>query len=142
MAGTPSHEPTRNKLYFPNPDCPLTPALYPGGGEGGEVRVSTFRGSTYASQSKDEFVAAMDQKMKEMDAKIKSLADKSVDYKDDAKIQRDKALAELRDDREKLGKKYDELKQSSQDAWEKTKEGFVSAWDGLTNAFESAKAKF
>jgi len=96
----------------------------------------------YATQSKDQFVAATDVRMKDLDAKIQALADKSADYKDDAKIQADKALADLRVQRDALGKKYDELKQASQDAWEKTRDGFVSAWDSVTNAYENAKSKF
>jgi hypothetical protein len=96
----------------------------------------------YATQSKDEFVATMDEKIKDLDAKIKSLSDKSADYKDDAKTRADKALADLHEQRAALGKKYDELKQASKDAWDKTREGFVSAWDSLTTAYENTKAKF
>ena len=96
----------------------------------------------YAGQTKDEFVASMDAKMRDLDARIKALADKSADYKDDAKAEADKALADLHTQREALAKKFDELKQATQDAWEKTRAGFISAWESLTNALENAAAKF
>ncbi len=93
-------------------------------------------------QTKDDFLAMTDKKMKELDAKMDDLAKKSADYKDDAKVQADKALASLRDQREAVRKKYDELKNSSQDAWDKTKDAFAAAWADLQKAYDDAKAKF
>src|SRR5438477_187283 len=78
----------------------------------------------YVGQSKDEFLAAMNTKMKELDVKIDELAKKSEGYKDDAKVQADKALAALREQRSAAGKKYDEMKDASKDVWDKTKAGF------------------
>lgn len=94
-----------------------------------------------AVQTKDEFVAAMDKKMKELDAKIDELSAKAADYKDDAKVQADKALADLRAQRDKVRLDYDAVKQSSQDDWEKTKAAFQSAWDDLVKHYDDAKAK-
>ena len=55
----------------------------------------------YAAETKDEFIVTMDKKLKALDAKIDELAKKSESYKDDAKVQADKALAELREQRDK-----------------------------------------
>jgi chromosome segregation ATPase len=96
----------------------------------------------YVSQGKDEFVATMDKKMKELDGKIDELSKKSSGYKDDAKAQADKALAALREQRDVLKKKYDELKGSSKEVWDKTKAGFASAWDDVEKAYENTKSKF
>ncbi len=51
--------------------------------------------------------------------KLTEASEKSADLKDDAKVQADKTLADLHAQREALGKKFDELKQSSQDTWDK-----------------------
>jgi hypothetical protein len=95
-----------------------------------------------ATQTKDEFVASVNAKMKELDAQIDALKAKSADYKDDAKVQADKALDELRKQRAVLSAKFDELKQSSQDTWDKTKSAFQSAWDDMQKAYDDTKAKF
>src|SRR4051794_4188376 len=47
----------------------------------------------YVAENKDEFLASMDKKLKELDQKILALTNKSGTYKDDAKVQADKALA-------------------------------------------------
>jgi hypothetical protein len=96
----------------------------------------------YVGQSKDEFLAAVNLKMKDLDGKIDELAKKSEGYKDDAKVQADKALAALREQRSAAGKKYDELKDASKEVWDKTKTNFALAWEELEKSYENAKAKF
>jgi peptidoglycan hydrolase CwlO-like protein len=96
----------------------------------------------YTAQTKDQFMADTDKKMKELNARIDDLSNKSANLKDDAKVQADKALAALRADRDAAAKKYDELKQSSGDAWDKTKAAFQSAWNDVEKAYDDAKAKF
>ena len=93
-------------------------------------------------ETKDEIVAGMDKKLRELDDKISDFAKKSEGYKDDAKTQADKALASLRDERDTVSKKLDDLKKSGQEAWERTKVSVVSAWHDLETAFDNAKAKF
>jgi hypothetical protein len=95
-----------------------------------------------AAQTKDEFLASMDRKMKDLDAGIDELSKKAEGYTGDAKAEADKTLASLREQRAALGAKYDELRQSSHAAWEDTKAGFQSAWDDLEKAYENAKSKF
>src|SRR5262245_57476347 len=54
------------------------------------------------SDSKETFVASMEQKLKDFDAKIDELVKRSEGYKDDAKVQADQVLAALREQRAKL----------------------------------------
>jgi len=96
----------------------------------------------FTAQKKDEFLAAMGQKMKDLDTRMDELAKKSEGYKDDARAEADKAMASLRGQRDTLGKKYDALKQTGQDAWEKARAGVVSAWGEMEKAFDNAKSKF
>ncbi|MBI3851680.1 MAG: hypothetical protein HY298_15590 [Verrucomicrobia bacterium] len=96
----------------------------------------------YVVENKDEFVASMDTKLKELDANIAELAKKSEGYKDDAKVQADKALAALREQRDKAKAKFEEAKAASAETWKDVKAGFASAMDELEKAYESAKSKF
>ncbi|MDB6110329.1 MAG: hypothetical protein JWR69_2079 [Pedosphaera sp.] len=96
----------------------------------------------YVGQSKDEFLAAANTKLKDLDGKIDELAKKSEGYKEDAKVQADKALAALREQRSAAGKKYDEMKDASKDVWDKAKAGFASAWEELEKSYEDVKSKF
>jgi hypothetical protein len=95
-----------------------------------------------ANQGQNEFVATMGKKMKDLDSKIDELAKRSGSYKDDAKAQADKALAELRSQREVLARKFDDLGTSGQDTWEKAKAGVMSAWGNVEKAYDNAKSKF
>ena len=96
----------------------------------------------YTAQKKDEFLAAMGQKMKDLDARMDELAKKTGGYRDDAKAEADKAMAALREQRDGLGKKYDALKKTGQDTWEKAQAGVASAWSEMEKAYENAKSRF
>jgi PBP1b-binding outer membrane lipoprotein LpoB len=80
----------------------------------------------YVAENKDEFVASMDMKFKQLDVKIDELAKKSEGYKDDAKVQADKALAELSEQRDKAKVKFEETKKASAAAWKDVEAGFAS----------------
>ena len=58
----------------------------------------------------------------------------------DAAIQ--KYLAELRDHRDKVAAKLDELRAESGEAMSDVGHGFEAAWHELTEAFKRARAKF
>jgi hypothetical protein len=96
----------------------------------------------YTAQKKDEFLATMGQKMKDLDARMDELAKKSGGYKDDARTEADKTMAALRGQRDALGKKYDALKKTGQDTWQKAQAGVASAWNEMQKAYENAKARF
>ncbi len=94
-----------------------------------------------AARTRDEFLASMDKKMTELDAKIDKLASQAANAAGDAKVREDQALADLRSQRDAVRKEYDHLKASSGDAWEKTKAGFQSAWDSLVKSYDNAVTK-
>jgi uncharacterized protein YukE len=83
----------------------------------------------------------MDKDMVALDAKIDKLANKSANATGDAKVRADQALADLQSQRDAVRKQYDKLKLSGQDAWDTTKAGFQSAWDGLVKAYDDTAAK-
>lgn len=96
----------------------------------------------YVAENKDAFVAAMDKRLNELDTKIAELAKKAESYTDDTKVQADKTVANLREQREKMKIKFDELKSSSADAWKDVKAGFASAMDELEKVYDNAKSEF
>jgi uncharacterized protein (DUF3084 family) len=96
----------------------------------------------YAVQNKDEFIAASEKKLKDLDTKMDELTAKAAGLKDDAKVQADKALATLKEQRTVLAKKLDELKNATADGWDKTKAAFTAAWADVEKAYADAKSKF
>jgi hypothetical protein len=89
-----------------------------------------------------DFVTTMDEKLHSMDDRIDALSAKAATYQGEAKLKADEAVADLREQRKTLGVKYDQLKQSSKEAWESTKEGVQEGWDKLESSFNRFKAKF
>jgi len=94
-----------------------------------------------AAQTRDQFLADMDRRMTELDAKIDKLAKKSADAMGDAKVRDDQELANLRAQRDAVRKEYDDLKSSTHEAWDKTKASFQSAWDSLVKSCDNAASR-
>ena len=88
------------------------------------------------------YLSQTDRRMKALDAKIDELSAKEAALDGDARADADKALAELRSQRDAARRKYDDLKQATGDAWEKAKAGFADAWDGVERDYDKVKAKF
>ena len=93
-------------------------------------------------ETKDQFLAATREKLRELDAKIKELGKNSDSYRDEAKAQADKALANLRERREQLNKQFEDLRKPSAEAWAEIKAGFSAAMDDLEKACDKAREKF
>jgi hypothetical protein len=94
------------------------------------------------AELKDEFVASMEQKLKDLDAKIDELAQKAAPYQEDAKAQAEKVLTQLREQRDKAKEKLEDLKKAGTEAWTNLKAGFESVMDELQKTYEDAKSKF
>jgi phage tail tape-measure protein len=97
---------------------------------------------SYVAENKDEFISAMDAKLKELDGKISELTKKSENLQGDAKTQAERALASLGEQRQKAKDKLEALKQAGADAWEQVKTGFQAAVEDLEKACQNAKSKF
>jgi hypothetical protein len=93
-------------------------------------------------QTKDEFVAASDLKLRELDVKIDGLAQKSAAYQGEAKLEADKALTALHDQRDKAKQKFTELKAEGAEGWSDVKAGFLAAMNDLEVSYETTKTKF
>lgn len=107
-----------------------------------EVREAVDATKVYASENKDQFMAYTQEKLAKLDRQIAELGTKAGTLKDDAKVEGDKALAALREQRATVGEKFDELKKSSQEAWKDVKAGFETAYAQAEKAYEDARSKF
>ncbi len=102
---------------------------------------SVAAAKNYVVESKDEFVAAMDRKLQELDGKIRQLGQKSASYKDDAKAQAEQTLAALRAQRNLVSEKFEEMKKASAERWNEAKTGFFSAVGELEKSCDNAKSR-
>ena len=107
-----------------------------------EIKEAAQATKDYVVESKDQFVAATQEKLNKLDQQISELGTKTENLKDEAKADSEKAVAVLREQRMKLGETFDEVKSSTKEKWQDVKAGFESALTAMEKAYEDAKAKF
>lgn len=67
---------------------------------------SDSKPSPSAASSRSEFMASVDRQMKELDARLAELGKKADGLKDDAHAKAEELMAQLRSQRDTLGKKF------------------------------------
>ena len=111
-----------------------------------EVNEAVDAVSKYADQTREEYQAAMQKKLDELDVQIAELqaeADAaSQEAEDDAKHEYEEAMATLKEKRQAMANKLTELKSAYDDAWRDVAEGVDAAWDDVSAAFKSAAGRF
>jgi hypothetical protein len=96
----------------------------------------------YGADKQKEAVAHGQQLMKEADAKIAQMEDKSAKASGDAKAQYEEQVKALKASRDKASAKLAEMEKSSASAWGATKNGFADAYKDLHQAYGKAVAQF
>ena len=91
---------------------------------------------------KQAYVEKMQSQLKEWSLEIDRLKAKADEAKAEAKIEYAKRVEELRAMHENASKKLDELKASSDVAWEDLKTGIDASWSALSSAIKSAFSHF
>lgn len=91
---------------------------------------------------RDEYVEKLKHKLDEWNEDIDKLEEKSEHLKADAKVAYDKELNMLKQQRENVRSKAQELIHSSEEAWDELKVGVEEAWKKFTDAIEKAHSKF
>ncbi len=81
-------------------------------------------------------------KLAEWKADLDKLKAKAEGSSADAKLRANKNIHTLEKKTEAAKKKLAELRESSDDAWDKVKDGAEDAWKSLSSAFESAVSEF
>ncbi len=100
----------------------------------------TFK--AYLAHQKDEAVADGKMLLEKAGAKIQELEADAAKSSGDVKVEYEKTIKKLKEMRTDAAKKLDDLGNSSADAWDATKEGFVEAYKDLYDAYKEAVSKF
>lgn len=93
-------------------------------------------------KTRDVYVKKVQAQLDDWDADIKKLRAKADKASANATLEYKSQIETLKQKRERAGKKLDELKSASDDAWEDLKKGLESATSALGNALKSAAARF
>jgi hypothetical protein len=96
----------------------------------------------YGADKQKDAVAHGKQLMKDADAKIAQLEEKSAKASGDAKAQYEKEIKALKSSRDRASTKLTEMEKSSASAWDETKKGFADAYKDLHQAYGKAVAQF
>lgn len=93
----------------------------------------------YTIDKKDQAVEKAKDLMVDLDKKIKnlddSISDKKNDMSDAIRESKRKTLVTLRKQRQDVQNWYDKFKDSTKDAWEEVKNGFVKAYDAFQDTY-------
>jgi uncharacterized protein YhaN len=90
---------------------------------------------------KDAYQKKLEAQLDEWKAEIEMLKAKAGTATAGARLEYEKALAELRERREMAKKKLDELRRASDDAWEDLKDGVEDAWKAVGDAMKKLRSK-
>jgi chromosome segregation ATPase len=92
----------------------------------------------YTYDQKDAFVASASADVDALDQKIKELSDKVANASDSVKTNEQAKLEELNANRADLGKKLDDVKNSTEAGWNDAKTGFKNSYDDVKNSLKQA----
>ncbi|NEP82826.1 MAG: hypothetical protein F6K39_34600 [Okeania sp. SIO3B3] len=97
---------------------------------------------TNQPETKQAYEAKTKAQIDKLNAQIDELKAKAKQAQADAAINYHEKIEELSTKRDAVKNKFQELQNSSEQAWEDVKVGFESAWNDLHGAFDSAISKF
>lgn len=89
-----------------------------------------------------EYINKLAEQLKSWDDEIAKYQAKAAKVNEDARQRYQSEISKMKQRREQLQAKYEEVKKSSDDAWHSLKSGFEKSWTDLRNAFDEARSKF
>lgn len=95
-----------------------------------------------SGETKRGYQEKMEARLHEWQAKIDVLKSKAQKVKADQKIKYQEEIDKLQAQQQKMRKKLDELKSSSDSAWKELKVGVEMAWKDLESAVKHGMEKF
>lgn len=93
-------------------------------------------------KNKEAYIDKFDAKIEELQADIDKLDAKARQSEADMRIKYQDELEQLKAQRDLAKSRLDEIKNSSDDAWEELKAGTEKAFDELKSSWNAAKSKF
>ena len=91
---------------------------------------------------REAYVKKLKAQLDQWGAEISKLEAKAEKARADSKIQYEKQINELREQRREAQKKMTEIQEAQEDAWEDLREGADKAWKAMEDAFKKAWSKF
>ncbi len=92
--------------------------------------------------ARDAYVEKLKAQLDEWNAELDKLQARLRGARADAKIDYEKQIKTLRQQRDEATTKLAEIQEASEDAWEDLKQGMENTWTALKEAFERAKSRF
>ncbi len=91
---------------------------------------------------REEYIDKMSNQLKEWSAKIDELESRIGTAGVEMKSSYEQRIRDIKDKRDAMSQKLQELRNSSGDAWKTLTTGMDNAWDDFRGALKSALAKF
>jgi len=107
-----------------------------------EAKETVEAATTYTMEQKDQYLAALDEQLKQYDGKIEDLKKQAQMAGEDTKASLMEKVQDLETKREAVSAQIAELKDSSGDAWTHVKAGVDASMDDLRKAYEKAAMEF
>lgn len=95
-----------------------------------------------ASQSRNEFIEKMKERLDDLDEKIAELKQKGKKFEGEARKEYENRLHDLREKRRELKRKLDETRAAGEEKWQQVKDEAEHAWKALGNSFNYFKSHF
>ncbi len=100
-----------------------------------DIKESAVDKKDAATAKAKEVISYMDSRIRDLEY---SIADKKNGMTDAARDTKTKALVKLKQERAEINNWYNKFKDSTEDTWDKTKEGFSRAYDAFQDAFKNS----
>lgn len=94
------------------------------------------------SQSRNEFIERMKERLDDLDEKIEDLKQKGDKFEGEAKMEYENRLHDLREKRREAKRKLDETRAAGEEKWQQVKDEAEHAWKALGNSFNYFKSHF
>jgi predicted nucleic acid-binding Zn-ribbon protein len=94
------------------------------------------------NESKDAYLQRLKAKLDEWNADLDKLTAQAKQVDATMRIEIHKQIDSLREQRTALERKFEEIRQSGDAAWQDIKAGVDHAWSALSDAVKSARSKF
>jgi hypothetical protein len=95
-----------------------------------------------SASSRDAYVAKMKTQLDERNAELARMEEKGRKASDDAKVQYEKSLQDLRKRQEEAQQKLTQIQQANVAAWEDLKGGAEAAWTAMEASMKQAWSRF
>lgn len=95
----------------------------------------------FLMKERKEYIDKMAEQLKAWDTEIAKYQEKANHMGDDVRSQYQERIARLKERRENVQIRLNELRQSGDEAWQVLKNGFEKSWSELKEAFDNARSK-